>query len=159
MCSFSHRDSYFSPNLYDLWSLKDYIYAVASVCSLAFLFKNTFTIKSFFLFLQFNNWNFFCTNNEEQVDISKENYENVIAVFWKTNADGNEEIVCLGASISEKLVLITNKDLDTLNQYSITTATIGKNSPKLRIAGKQRIRAQSNFIILVVSISTFHWRF
>ena len=67
--------------------------------------------------------------------------------------------MCLGASISEKLVLINNKDLVTLNQYSVTTATIGKNSPKLRIAGKQRIRADSNFIIVVVSISTFHCRF
>ena len=159
MCSFSYRHPYFSPNFYDFWFPKDYIYAVALVCSLVFLFKNTFTIESFFLFLQFNNWNFFCTYNEEQVDISKENYENVIAIFWKKNAEGNEEIACLGASISEKWILVTIKDLNTLNQYSVTTATIGKSSLKLTIAGKQRIGGRSNFIIVVVSISTFHWGF
>ena len=39
-----------------------------------------------------------------------------------------------------------------LNQYSVTTATIGKNPTKLNIAGKQRISGKSVLILVAVSI-------
>ena len=67
--------------------------------------------------------------------------------------------MCLGASISEKWVLISKTSLDMLNQYSVTIATIGKNPSKLNIAGKQRINKRSVFILVVVSIFTAYWRF
>ena len=97
---------------------------------------------------------FFCSYNKEQVQISKQDYENVIVIFRKKNAENKLEIVCLGTLITKKWIFVSIQCYDMLRPFSEITASIGKRSQTLDIYGGQEVRPRSEFTILVVSSFT-----
>ena len=102
---------------------------------------------------------FFCSYNKGQVQITRQDYENVIVIFRKKNAENKLEIVCLGTLITKKWILVSVTCNNMLKPHSEVTASIGSSSQTLDIFGYQEVRPRSQFTILVVSSFTLLSKF
>ena len=97
---------------------------------------------------------FFCTYNEEEVQISKKDYENVIVIFFKKTDTEQQNILCLGFLIRADWVFVTIQGFLKLRPFSETIAVTGKNLLKSNLLGIQKLQSLSRFVIVTVSSST-----
>ena len=97
---------------------------------------------------------FFCSYNKGQVQITRQDCENVIVIFRKKNAENKLEIVCLGTLITKKWILVSIICYNMLEPLSEITVSIGSSSQEVVIFGYQNVRPRSQFTILVVSSFT-----
>ena len=97
---------------------------------------------------------FFCTYNEEEVQISKKDYEDVIVIFFKKTDTEQQNILCLGFLVRPDWVFVTIQGVLKLQPFSETIAVTGKNLLKSNLLGIQKLQRRSQFIIVTVSSST-----
>ena len=93
------------------------------------------------------------------LDISIQDYRNIIVSFWKMGLDNKYKLICVGALVSLDLVVITLKSLDKMPVFSEIIVSIeGYNNSRDKIwptiERVEVIRTQSRLIFLVVSSST-----
>ena len=89
--------------------------------------------------------------NKGKVKVNHEDYENVIARFFKKNDKEQQNILCLGILIKPGWVFVTIDGLMNLKPFAETIAVIGRNILISNLCGVQRLHSRSKFTIVVVS--------
>ena len=98
----------------------------------------------------------FCVYNKGKVEISEQDYKNVIVIFWKMINKYQRRIVCLGALISSEWVLITDECFNILNPFEHMTAAVGSELTEITFVGYQEVLSENKFYILIVSSLTVY---
>ena len=98
----------------------------------------------------------FCVYNKGKVEISEQDYKNVIVIFWKIINNEQRQMVGHGALISSEWVLITHECFNFLNPFEHMTAAVGSELSEITFVGYQEVLSDKKFYILIVSSFTVY---
>ena len=99
-----------------------------------------------------------CADNKRKITITSKDYTNILVSLWKMVSEKEYYILCIGALIKSNWIFVTTQCSDKLNPLEDVGILTGMNkpsdTPERILSSKKPFRDNSEFIILVVSIST-----
>ena len=99
-----------------------------------------------------------CADKRRKIELRAREYINILVSLWRMLSDKEYYILCLGALIKSNLIFLTTQCSKNLNPFKDVGILTGMNNPldtpERILNGPQPLRKNSEFTILVVSIST-----